>query len=313
MNILVSLQCQTKPWAFSRSVLAKLGIHPAPLNSSAIRQKSPYLLLAILCLLLSACATKHTSIKDQQLPRGSSTDAAGVTKIRLSAIEQTALSFGAQSSLAWTSTGINQSLAHNDRHLSQIFNFNSLVLSNNVLPPVLSEGNDTLATTDPNSLRLADKEYKIESPPRFVTAAPTWRDYLWMNYPMPEKPNVTLLPKNREEEITWKQYYDQGWKDGVVQANGIFSDNMGRLKRDFSGMILYRKLLTEKIVTAPFVAKSDLGVTGDANQIRINDQVLRITATSKLVTDSKKWNTVVVPGTEGAIRKQGTEGTQTVE
>lgn len=276
---------------------------------------SKILSLVIATMLLAACASnKPTSIKDQPLPKGSSTDTSGnVAKIRLAALQQTALSFGAQSSLSWTSKGINKSLERDQRHLDQVFNFNALLLNSNVLPPVLSEGNDTLASDDPNTLRLADKVYKIENPPHFVTAAPTWRDYLWMNYDLPEKPNVTLLPQNKDEEKIWNQYYDQGWKDGVVQANSIFAENMGRLKRDYNGMILYRKLLTEKIVTPPFIAKSDLGVTGDVNQIRINDQVLRITATSELVTDSKRWKSVVVPGTPGAVRKQGSAGTETLE
>lgn len=265
----------------------------------------------ITAVLLTACANNQNNIRN--LPPPGTEDMFDVPKIRLSALEQAASSLGAQSALAWTSKGINASLERDDRYLNQVFNFRALALNHNVLPPVLSEGNDSMATNDPNSLRLADKTYKIESPPRFVTTAPSWREYLWMNYLPPERPNSTLLPRNRQEQKVWDEYYDRGWKDGVLQANQIFSENMGRIKRDYTGMILYRKLLAQKIVTPPFVAKSDLGVTGDANQIRINDQVLRITATSKLVVDSKKWNTVVVPGMQGTIRKQGTAGTETLE
>lgn len=273
--------------------------------------RKTFIFLGVILFLLTGCVHKQPSIKD--LPSASLDDSFDVPKIRLSAIEQTAASVGAQGALAWTSKGINASLERDDRYLNQVFNFRALLLNNNVLPPVLSEGNDAMANDDPNSLRLADKVYKIEKAPRFVTAPPLWREYLWMHYPPPERPNSTLLPHNREEQRVWDLYYEQGWKDGVLQANQIFSENMGRIKRDYAGMILYRKLLAQKMVTAPFVAKSDLGVTGDANQIRINDQVLRITATSQLVVDSKKWKAVVVPGTPGAIRKQGTAGTETLE
>ena len=61
------------------------------------------------------------------------------------------------------------------------------------------------------------------------------------------------------------------------------------MTRDMIGMILYRKLLAENMVSPPFVAKAQLGVTGDATQLRINDQVLRITAQSELQPDSKQW------------------------
>jgi defect-in-organelle-trafficking protein DotC len=276
------------------------------------------LFLFLSTTLLSACS-QQTSLgkgdysRIKNLPPPTAADAFSVPKIRLAAIEQTAASLGAQGALAWTSKGINASLERDDQHLTQVFNFRALLLNNNVLPPVLSEGRDMVASDDPNSLRLADKVYKIESTPRFVTAAPTWREYLWMSYTPPERPNVSLLPRDAEEQKAWDQYYDQGWKDGIVQANQIFSENMGRLKRDYNGMILYRKLLAQKIVTPPYVAKSDLGITGDANEVRINDQVLRITATSQLVTDSKQWKSVVIPGTPGAIRKQGTIGTETLE
>lgn len=235
-----------------------------------------------------------------------------VPRIRLVALQQTALSLGAQGALAWTSKGINVALEKDDRNLSRAFNFRGLLLSNNVLPPVLSEGQNALNVDSPVTLRLADKIYRLESPPRFVTAPPTWREYIWMSYVDPDRPNATLMPRDQEEQKAWDRAYDQGWNEGILQANQIFSENMGRLKRDYAGMILYRKLLAQNMVTAPFVAKSDLGVTGDAGELRINDQILRITATSELVPNSRKWKSIVVPGVPGAIRKQGTEGTETV-
>jgi defect-in-organelle-trafficking protein DotC len=280
--------------------------------------KKTQLLLSI-ALLLTACAQDPAlrategpgHIKSMTLAPPA--DNFSVPRIRMAALQQTAAGLGAQGGLAWTSKGINASLERDSKHLSAVFNFRALLLNNNVLPPVLSEGRDALNIDTPTALRLADKIYKIESPPRFVTAPPTWREYVWMTYSPPERPNATLLPRDKEEQKVWDQSYDQGWKDGVAQANQIFSENMGRLKRDYSGMILYRKLLAQNMVTAPFVAKSDLGITGDVNELRINDQVLRITSTSELVKNSKQWKTVVVPGVEGAVRKQGTEGTQTLQ
>ena len=59
------------------------------------------------------------------------------------------------------------------------------------------------------------------------------------------------------------------------------------------GMILYRRLLTLHMVSAPFVASADLGVTGNATHLRINDQVLRITAQSALQPNAKKWRPVI--------------------
>ena len=57
-------------------------------------------------------------------------------------------------------------------------------------------------------------------------------------------------------------------------------------------MVLYRKMLAQDMVSAPFVAKADLGVTGDAKEMRIDDRILRITAHSQLQTDSSKWQPI---------------------
>lgn len=270
------------------------------------------LLFCSVLLFCTACVQSGNSYRAKNMSLASNEDFS-VPRIRLVALQQTAVSLGAQSALAWTSKGINVALEREEKNLNRAFNFRGLLLNHSVLPPVLTEGRDALNLDAPTTLRLADKVYKLESPPRFVTAPPTWREYVWMTYAAPERPNASLMPRDKEEQKAWDKSYEQGWKDGVLQANQIFSENMGRLKRDYAGMILYRKLLAQNMVTAPFVAKSDLGVTGDANELRINDQVLRITSTSKLVPNSKKWRSVVVPGTEGAIRKQGTEGTETVE
>ena len=82
-------------------------------------------------------------------------------------------------------------------------------------------------------------------------------------------------------------------KEGLQQANEIFAADLSRLKRDYLGIVLYRRLLAQGMITSPKVAKADLGVTGDADQIRINDEVMRITAHSALQPNSNQWNPVL--------------------
>ncbi len=40
----------------------------------------------------------------------------------------------------------------------------------------------------------------------------------------------------------------RGWKNGVDQANTILEENIARIKEDFVGMILYRKLLAMNMI-----------------------------------------------------------------
>ena len=213
--------------------------------------------------------------------------------IRRKAIEDTALSLGARTALAWKGRRINRVLKSEANKLDQIFDFNRLLLSHNVLPPVLEEGDNTLNLSSTRALRLSDKIYKILAQARFVTAPPTWRNYLWQSEKTPEMPDHTLLPKNDTEERDWKKFIHKGWAMGLQQANGNFSMNTGRLVRDFRGMALYRELLAKRMVSAPFVSKAEFGVTGDKDQLDINDRILRITALPELQTNAKKWQPAV--------------------
>ena len=48
------------------------------------------------------------------------------------------------------------------------------------------------------------------------------------------------------------------------------------------------------MISAPVTASTNLGVTGDENKMRIGDQIMRITALSKLNTKYyENWNPVV--------------------
>lgn len=212
-----------------------------------------------------------------------------LSKIREMALKETALSLGAQSGLAWRAKTIDESLTKQTRSLDTIYDFNSLVLEHNILPPVLLEGRNTLNLADEQNIRISDRTYKVSKQAHFVTTPPTWRQYLWMDYLKPETPHVTLLPKTKQEKEIWCIYTAKGWSKGVEQANTILEENLARIKEDFGGMILYRKLLAMNMVSPPYVSHTDLGVTGDASEIRIDDRVLRITALPALNINSNEW------------------------
>lgn len=214
-------------------------------------------------------------------------------KIRVLAIKESALSIGAQSGLANRAKMINLYLARHAKELDKVYNFNALLLENNVLPPVLAEGRNTLNLDTPDAIRLADRTYKIAKQARFVTTPPNWHQYIWMDYKLPARPDNTMLPKSKEEKAAWKQYTADGWQKGSEQAETIFADNLARLKMDYMGMILYRKLLAQNIVSPPYVSHTDLGVTGDSNQIYIDDKALRITALPALKPNSNVWKAAV--------------------
>lgn len=218
-----------------------------------------------------------------------------ISVMRAQALRDTALSVGARGGLAWRARQINCILLAQEKLLYRIFNFNSMMLDKSVLPPVLLEARNTLNLTGTDTIRIADRNYQILTQARFVTAPPTWREYLWMGYSAPETPDRTLLPRNQAERMVWKRYIDEGWACGVQQANSIFRENIGRLKRDFEGMIRYKTLLAQNMVSPPFVAELDMGVTGGCDDMTVNDRVLRITAFPCLQVDSRNWKAEITP------------------
>jgi len=217
-----------------------------------------------------------------------------VSQLRNKLLNDTGMSIGAQSGLAWAAEKINAQLEKDKVYLNSIFNFNAMMLSHGVLPPVLAEGDNTLNLDDSTTVRVADKTYKIIEQARFATTPPNWHDYLWLSYSKPELPDKTLLPRNADEQKVWKKAVHLGWEKGIEQAYSIFQQNLARLKRHYQGMILYRKLLQQKMINPPFVSRTELGVTGNGNDMRVNDQVLRIVELPQLQTETNHWKAIVV-------------------
>lgn len=219
-----------------------------------------------------------------------------IPKIRLESLKEAALGYGARSGLARRSYEIGKILYENQELLDGVFNFNSLLLDRSVMPPVLSEAQNALKQPDSDTIRVADAVYRIERQAAFVTAPPNWRDYLVREYRYKvDLPADLLLPKGDGERKVWQQYVTQGWDTGVRQANAIYEKSLARLERDFKGMILYRSLLAKGMIGRPYVAESNLGVTGDGNSMNVNDRILRITAKPKLETNPAVWKPIAAP------------------
>lgn len=264
--------------------------------------------IAVLFSLLAGCASTRSvnaknsmdSVEKVQELKADRSSVVGkdLTAIRSEALKETALSVGAQAALAYRSKQINAMLDKHATYLDYVFNFNLLLMDHNVLPPVLVEGDNSLNLDDPTTIRIADRTYQIVSQAHFVTTPPTWRNYLWLTYTKPQVPDNSLLPENSKERSIWKKYVAEGWQQGIVQADDMYKQNLATLKRDYTGMVRYKFLLTQHMINAPFVTRTDLGVTGGGSDMRVNDQVLRITQLPSLQPNSQLWNPVISPSTQ---------------
>lgn len=253
--------------------------------------------LIIICMfLLNACRINYKGSTENLvgLQRLSYTYTSpysrkGFAGMRKTALEEIAMSLGAQAGLAYRAAELNIVLEKNSKILDRVFNFHPLLLDHSVLPPVLLEGRHTLNLDSPETIRISDRTYQIAKQARFVTAPPNWRNYVWLSYQKPERPHNAFLPRTRQERRWWAEAVTRGWYEGRRQADYIFGDNLSNLKQDYLGMIRYRILLAQNMVTLPFVAKTDLGVTGNSEIMYVHDQILRIMALPSLNIDSSQW------------------------
>lgn len=237
--------------------------------------RNPYIFTAIV-LFANACSNQDSPLNSN--------------KIRNKSIQDTAISYAAQSALAWQSNRINTQLMERKNLLDRIYNFNSLILPHNVLPPVLREAKSSLNLSDSKTIRAADRTIEIVHEARFVTSPPTWREYLIMSFEPPEAPADAMLPQSIEEREIWDKNIAIGWAKGYKQANAILREDLGKLAQDYAGMAFFKKLYLQNMVTAPHVATANLGITGDNKKLSINDRITRITSDAELMTyRSNSW------------------------
>ncbi|KAF1702968.1 type IV secretory system conjugative DNA transfer family protein [Pseudoxanthomonas kaohsiungensis] len=231
-----------------------------------------------------------------------------VSELRLSALKAVALQVGTQAGFQRRSYEIEQSIKEQAPRLDQVYNFQGLILDNNVVPPVLVEARDVVRAPDDSTLRLADTTFEIVIQAKFATATPSWRDYLVRGNaltPTTYKPDPVMTPRNDAERKFWQAQVAAGWEAGEKQAELVFQSELARLNRDFKGMVLYRSLLYRNMVSKPFVSEARMGVTGDGNKIAINDRVLRIVAKPQLETRSDRWNAPILPARPTAAGEGG--------
>jgi defect-in-organelle-trafficking protein DotC len=218
-----------------------------------------------------------------------------VSAFRQDALREAALSLGSRGGLAAQGRIIRDDLESRAVRLDALYQFSTLLTPQGVMPPVIVEARDAM-TVQPDVMKIADRIYRIEAKARFVSAPPTWRDYLFLGLPGDSKaafPHPSLLPKSPEEQSLWRQWVIEGWNDGVSQANAIHELNLARLDRDYQGMLRYSLLLAKGLVAEPTVGSDTAVVTGNANEMIVGSTVHRVTAPAKLVTDPAQWRPIV--------------------
>ena len=215
------------------------------------------------------------------------------TEIRQQGLREAAMSYGARGGLANRTFEIRRTLVEKEAYLDRIYDFKRLLItapSGLMLePPVISEADDAmLIETDGQTAAVADKIYNINVDARIVAAPRNWRAYLERDWGDVAPPPSILYPRE-DEQKAWLAALRKGWDEGLKQADEVFQADLDRLNADFRGMVRYRMLLAQGIVTAPYTLQTDRGVTGGGKEMRVGDRALQLTGPSQLQTEAYQW------------------------
>lgn len=257
------------------------------------------LLFVVVFFVMIVTSAKAMTLSElEAMTTKTSTQKEAIPTVRYHAMRDTALAIGTQNGLLERSKAYQNVLEKHSGKLDRLYRFGPLYLKKGVLPPVIDEAQDAVVQDSPDTIRYADKIYRIQVKERFTTTVPTWRDYLYVGLNgqlVDSSVQQALVPHTSAEQELWKQYIREGWNAGVLQADEIYETNLARLERDYAGMIRFKILYAKAMVSMPVINTLHQATTGDANEMSVNDRVFRIMDYSGLRLDTKEWKPVVLP------------------
>lgn len=200
-------------------------------------------------------------------------------EMRRKAIREAAFGMAAQTALAWRYDKLLHFTKSQEGTLDRIANFAPFIADKHMLLPSVTEVRDRYELArDDQKLRTVTIQYRIDDPPKAITQAPTWRDYLWREFPFPEDPHPTLLPRNEREVLLWRAAVENGWRSGLEQAHLSWTDNLNTLVKDIRGRITYRILEARGIVQRPVMVgtQPELTTSSDGRVLNAGDTIYSV-------------------------------------
>ena len=224
-----------------------------------------------------------------------------VKALRPSAIREAAHMVTLQTAIAWRYGQLLDAVYQHSAIMDSAFNFAPLVMTQDdalILPPVLARAGASMRIEENNTATAASSTFELLQNAKYISVVPHWRTYLMAdNFPQPEAPNPSVLPKNNEERAIWQEAVREAWAQGTEEADQLFADNVARMVRDYRGVMLYHLLTAQHLISEVKTAHADLGmnITNSGNRLNIGQRVFRITDPSAFVvpkpTSQKKSST----------------------
>jgi hypothetical protein len=215
-----------------------------------------------------------------------------VSMLRPTAIRDAAQLVALQTAITWR---YKQLLASTEQYaaiLDAAFDFSPLLMTEGealILPPVLSRSGASLRIEKPDAASSAQSAYELLAPARFVPFAPHWREFLMeKDFPVPERPNPAVLPKNGNERAVWRAAVREAWAQGLAEADQLYADNVARMARQYRGVLLYHLLTAQRLLSKVGSASANQPLSASDTKLYIEQGVYRITAPSRFLTNVKE-------------------------
>ena len=230
-----------------------------------------------------------------QLPAPGSGNPPESWPVRSRSQREASVRFGSQSGFRRRSWELRNLVRERSGELSSVYDFNRLVRpapggAGYLVPPVVQRaGNAFRSEGNGTTVSVADAYLRILQPERIAPIAPNWRDWLLFEPPPVTPLPLALAPATEGERKQVRAWIEQGWSAGKKQAEHEFAERLRRLRRDYEGMLEFRRLAALEMIDGTDLADADFGVTGEPGEMRIGNRVVRIVGTADFVRDPARW------------------------
>lgn len=225
------------------------------------------------------------------------TQQSAAQSLREEAIKRAAKVYGAQSGRTARWQQIESGLLKRSHLLAHVFHFGAMYLDQGLVqPPVLDSSRDVIQVANAGQARKRiHTVYRVLLHATFRQRPLTWQAFLLPDsLAKPTTPREALLPRTDQEKALWYDGLQQGWQQGVKEANSEFSARLDSLKQAYQGMALYTLLALRGMVAPPTLVITHQAVQRNANgqEMAVGVQQQVITQNSYFVAKPNHWRPV---------------------
>lgn len=234
-----------------------------------------------------------------------------MTQVRRSALVEAAQSYGSQKGYARRAWEIGKILEKRSGDLGAVYSFDRVASEapakvGYVMPPVVSRSMDAFRSDAAGrSVSVAEEYLTIVEAGFIAPTVPTWRDYLLFSSATPEEPAKSLLPTTPDEAALFRAEFEKGWAAGVDLADTEIENRLMRLRRDYEGMLQYRRLVSMGMMDRMVLQEADFGVTGSGDEMRIGSRTVKVVSDAEFEADPRRWSVRPVTESDSDIVRNG--------